>query len=83
MTVKIRMTRKGNRHNPFYRIVVADERTPRDGRFIEIVGTYDPTKDPAAVKLELERVDYWVGHGAKPTQTVSEIINRYRKGQAK
>ena len=76
MTVKIRMTRKGNRHNPFYRIVVADERTPRDGRFIEIVGTYDPTKDPAAVKLELERVDYWVGHGAKPTQTVSEIINR-------
>ena len=83
MTEKIRTTRKGNRHNPFYRIVVADERTPRDGRFIEIVGTYDPTKDPAAVKLELERVDYWVGHGAKPTQTVSEIINRYRKGQAK
>jgi len=83
MTVKIRMTRKGNRHNPFYRVVVADERAPRDGKFLEIVGTYDPCTEPVQLKLEMERIEYWTKNSAKTTQTVSELVKRFAKGAAR
>ncbi len=76
MAVKIRMTRKGNRHNPFYRIVAADERSPRDGKYLELLGTYDPNQDPAAVSLKMDRIKYWVSMGAKPSQTVNELIKK-------
>ena len=76
MAVKVRMTRKGNRGNPFYRVVVADERSPRDGRYIELIGTYDPLKDPAEIKLNHERIEYWKSHGAKFSDTVSGLIKK-------
>lgn len=76
MTVKVRMTRKGNRHNPFFRVVVADERCPRDGKYIELVGTYDPRTDPATVKLKSDRIEYWVSKGAKLSETVSQLLKR-------
>ena len=82
MAIKVRMARAGNRNNPFYRIVVADERAPRDGAFIEMVGTYDPTKKPAAVTLKMERIEHWVSKGAKPSETVRQLINRSKKPQA-
>jgi small subunit ribosomal protein S16 len=77
MTVKVRMTRAGSRNSPFFRIVVADERAPRDGRFIEQVGTYDPRPEKEKVSLKLERIQHWISKGAKPTQTVSELIRRH------
>ncbi len=76
MAVKLRMTRKGNRHNPFYRIVAADERSSRDGKYIELLGTYDPREEPAVVTIKMDRVDYWKSKGAQVSQTVNEIINR-------
>ncbi len=75
MSVTIRMSRQGSKGNPFYKIVVADKSFPRDGRFIEKLGTYDPnTKD--GLVLNKERVDYWLGVGARPTQTVASLIKR-------
>jgi len=79
MAVKVRMARAGSRNNPFFRIVVADERAPRDGAFIEMVGTYNPATDPAQVKLKLDRIDYWLSKGALASQTVSELIRDQRK----
>lgn len=81
MAVKVRMTRKGNKHNPFYRIVVADERFPRDGRYIEQVGTYDPRQEKEADKatLKTDRIDYWVSKGAQLSDTVSRLVNREKK----
>ena len=76
MAVTLRMTRKGNRHNPFYRVVAADVRAPRDGKYIELLGTYDPNKDPAAVSLKMDRVEYWMSKGAQVSQTVSELIRK-------
>ena len=77
MAVKVRMTRAGSRNSPFYRIVVADGRSPRDGRFIEQVGTYDPRPEKEQVTLKLDRIQHWISKGAKPTQTVSELIRRH------
>jgi small subunit ribosomal protein S16 len=74
MAVKIRLARHGAKKRPFYRIVVADQESRRDGRFIEIVGTYNPLKEPADVSLNNDRIDYWLGKGAKPTDTVRNII---------
>ena len=74
--VKIRLRRMGAKKNPFYRIVVADSRAPRDGRFIEEIGTYDPLASPSAIQIDLERVDYWVKHGAQPTDTVKALIKK-------
>ena len=74
MAVKIRLARHGAKKKPFYRIVVADSESPRDGRFIETVGTYDPLKQPAAVNIKEERVKYWLSQGAKPTDTVRSLI---------
>jgi small subunit ribosomal protein S16 len=76
MAVKIRLARHGAKKRPFYRIVVADQESRRDGRFIEIVGTYNPLKEPADVSLNNDRIDYWLGKGAKPTDTVRNIIKR-------
>ena len=78
--VRLRLTRMGRRKRPFYRIVAADSRARRDGRHIEILGYYNPMTDPATIKLDLERVDYWVGVGASPSETVVNLIDKARKG---
>lgn len=74
MAVKIRLRRMGKKKHPFYRIVVADARSPRDGRFIEEIGTYDPSKNPSEYKVNEEAAKKWLGDGAKPTETVSRIF---------
>ena len=79
MAVKIRLARYGAKKRPYYRIVVADSRTARDGRAIEQVGTYNPLTDPATVKLDLEKVDQWLANGAQPTDTVARLIDNARK----
>jgi len=76
MPVKIRLSRKGAKKRPFYRLVVADSEAPRDGRFIEVLGTYDPRKDPVEVKIDRERVDLWLSRGAKPTDTVRSLLRK-------
>lgn len=70
----IRLSRFGKKKKPFYRVVVTDKRRPRDGRFVEIVGTYDPLKQPAEVRLDAERVKYWLGCGAQPSDTVRSLL---------
>jgi small subunit ribosomal protein S16 len=77
--VVIRLKREGARNHPFYQIVVADQRKPRDGRFIEIIGTYDPKKEGENYKIAVDRADYWTSVGARPSQTVTNIINKARK----
>jgi small subunit ribosomal protein S16 len=71
--VKIRLKRMGAKKSPFYRIVVADSRAPRDGRFIEEIGTYDPRENPAVVKLDVEKYEGWIKNGAQPTDTVRDL----------
>jgi small subunit ribosomal protein S16 len=78
MSVKIRLTRHGAKKRPFYRIIVSDSRSPRDGRFIEQVGTYDP-KAANGVKLNREKVEGWIKRGARPSQTVADLLKRERK----
>ncbi len=70
----IRLARIGKKKHPFYRVVVTERTRPRNGRFVEIVGTYDPQKKPAAVQINSERVQYWIGQGAQPSQTVRSLI---------
>ena len=77
MAVKVRLTRKGTKKKPFYRIVAADVESPGDGRFLELLGTYNPMVDPAAVTLKEDRVKYWLGEGAKPTTTVQSILKKH------
>ena len=74
MAVKIRLRRMGAKKAPFYRIVVADSRYPRDGRFIEEIGYYDPTKNPSVVKVDAEKAKKWISKGAQPTDTVKAIF---------
>ena len=74
--VKIRLNRMGAKRQPFYRIVVADSRSPRDGRFIEIVGNYDPTKNPALINVDEEKVMNWIKNGAQPTDTVRSLLSK-------
>ena len=74
--VKIRLNRMGAKRQPFYRIVVADSRSPRDGRFIEIVGNYDPKKDPAIINVDEEKVIAWIKNGAQPTDTVRSLLSK-------
>ena len=74
--VKIRLQRVGAKKAPFYHIVVADSRSPRDGRIVEKIGTYDPMTDPATINLDKEKVDTWIKNGAKPTDTVKALIER-------
>ena len=74
--VKIRLRRMGAKKNPFYRIVVADSRNARDGRFIEEIGTYDPLKEPLQITVDLERAKYWIANGAQPTDTVRALLKK-------
>jgi len=76
MSVKIRLARYGAKKKPYYRIVVASSGAPRDGRFLDLVGTYDPLKKPAAVTLKHDRVKEWIGKGARPTATVRSILKK-------
>lgn len=74
--VKIRLRRMGAKKAPFYRIVVADSRYPRDGRFIEEIGTYDPTKNPSVINVDVEKANKWIANGAQPTDTVRVLLKK-------
>lgn len=74
--VKIRLTRLGAHKKPFYRLIVADSRARRDGPFIEILGTYDPLKEPSEIKVDLEKAKYWLQKGAQPTDTAKKLMQR-------
>ena len=76
MAVKIRLRRMGAKKAPFYRVVVADSRYPRDGRFIEELGYYDPTKEPAVVKIDGDKAKEWIANGAQPTDTVKALLKK-------
>jgi small subunit ribosomal protein S16 len=80
MAVKIRLRRMGRKKAPHYRIVVADSTAPRDGRFVESLGYYKPLETPARLVVDLERVDYWIGQGAAPSDTVRSLVEKARKG---
>lgn len=79
MAVSIRLRREGTKNRPFYRVVVADKRSPRDGKFIEVIGNYDPRKTGENYELNLDRAEYWVKNGAQPSETVASIIKKARK----
>ena len=79
MAVKIRLTRQGGKKKPFYRIVVADSEAPRDGSFLEVIGTYNPKTQPANVDLKGDRVTFWLDKGAIPTDTVKQILKKAQK----
>ena len=76
MSVKIRLRRMGAKKAPFYRVVVADSRYPRDGRFIEEVGYYNPLTEPAEIKLDAEKIEKWIANGAQPTDTVKALLKK-------
>ena len=76
MAVKIRLRRMGAKRAPFYRVVVADSRYPRDGRFIEEIGYYDPMKNPPEIKLDTDKAEQWIKNGAQPTDTVKNILKK-------
>lgn len=76
MSVKIRLARHGAKKRPFYRIVVANIESPRDGRFLEVVGTYNPLPDPSEVNLKDDRIKYWIEQGAEPTDTVRNLLKK-------
>lgn len=85
MSVKIRLTRMGAKKAPFYRVIVADSRSPRDGRFIEELGYYNPLKDPAIIEINAEKALDWLGKGAQPTETVKALFKKagvYAKSEA-
>jgi small subunit ribosomal protein S16 len=79
MAVSIRLRREGARNRPYYKVVVADSRSPRDGKFIEIIGTYDPKKADHNSTLKLDRIDHWISQGAQPSDTVRSLIKKNRK----
>jgi small subunit ribosomal protein S16 len=83
MAVVLRLSRAGTHKAPFYHVVAADSRKPRDGRYLEDVGVYDPTATPERLELKLDRIDYWLSQGAQPTQTVAMLIKKARIGGAK
>ena len=76
--LSIRLARIGKKKKPSYRVVVIDKRRPRNGRFVEVVGTYDPLKNPAEVKLDGERIQYWLGRGAQPSDTVRSFLRNQK-----
>ena len=76
MAVRIRLTRFGRKKKPFYRIIVADSEAKRDGKFLDIVGTYDPLQDPVAIKIDNQKLENWLGKGALPTTTVKSLIRK-------
>ena len=79
MAVRIRLARHGAKKAPYYRVVVASANAPRDGRFIEEVGRYDPCAHPTFIKLDLEKIDGWIKNGAQPTEIVAKLINRVKE----
>jgi small subunit ribosomal protein S16 len=82
MAVSIRLRREGAKNRPYYKVVVADKRSPRDGKFIEIIGTYDPKKPNDNSMLKLERAQYWIARGAQPSDTVRSLIKKNQKRTA-
>ena len=74
MALKIRLTRLGDKKAPFYRVVVADSRSPRDGKFVEVIGTYNPLTNPAEIKINNEKASKWLACGAQPTETAKELL---------
>ncbi len=74
--VRIRLSRVGATHQPSYRVVVADQRMPRDGRFLEIIGNYNPRTDPPTVVIDAERASFWLGQGAQPSESVARLLNK-------
>jgi small subunit ribosomal protein S16 len=83
MPVSIRLRREGAKNRPYYKVVVADSRSPRDGKFIEIIGTYDPKKPGDNSTIKLDRAEYWVSKGAQPSDTVRSLIKQNKKQAAK
>ena len=79
MALRIKLARRGSAHNPVYRVVVGEARSKRDGKFVEWIGTYSPKAPHGKLRLKLDRVDYWIGLGAKPTDTVRSLINQVRR----
>ena len=82
MAVSIRLRREGAKNRPYYKVVVADSRSPRDGKFIEIIGTYDPKKPDHNSTLKLDRIDHWISQGAQPSDTVRSLIKKNKKQSA-
>lgn len=82
MAVKIRLARAGAKKRPIYRVIATDTRSPRDGRFLEKLGTINPNHDPSTVDLNMPRIEYWLENGAQPTQTMARIIKRAKKEAA-
>lgn len=78
MAVKLRLARAGAKKKPFYKIVAADSRSPRDGKFIEQVGYYDPTRNPALTRIDMDKMEHWLKVGAQPSQIVKELIRKAR-----
>ncbi len=79
MAVKIRLARHGAKKRPYYRVVVANAQSPRDGRFIEEVGRYNPCSEPALIKLDVEKIDTWIKNGAQPTETVAKLLAKAKE----
>ncbi len=82
MSVRVRLTRVGSKKNPIWRVVVADQRSPRDGRFIEAIGHYNPQTEPSTIVLDDERLRHWLARGAQPTRTVKRLIGAHQRGSA-
>jgi small subunit ribosomal protein S16 len=77
MSVRVRLTRVGSKKNPFWRVVVSDQRSPRDGRFIEAIGHYNPRTEPSTIVIDEERLNHWLGRGAQPTNTVKKLLKAH------
>ena len=82
MSVRVRLTRVGSKKNPIWRVVVADQRSPRDGRFIESIGHYNPQTEPSTIEIDEERLQHWLARGAQPTGTVKQLMKARHKGSA-
>ncbi|MEA2405997.1 MAG: small subunit ribosomal protein [Thermoleophilaceae bacterium] len=82
MSVRVRLTRVGSKKNPIWRVVVSDQRSPRDGRFIETIGHYNPQTDPSTIVIDTDRFQHWVSRGAQPTNTVKQLVRAHAKGVA-
>jgi small subunit ribosomal protein S16 len=82
MSVRVRLTRVGSKKNPIWRVVVSDQRSPRDGRFIETIGHYNPQTEPSTIVIDEERFQHWVSRGAQPTNTVKQLVKAHSKGIA-
>ncbi len=80
MSVRVRLTRVGSKKNPIWRVVVSDQRSPRDGRFIETIGHYNPQTEPSTIVIDEERLQHWVSRGAQPTNTVKQLVRAQSKG---